>query len=196
MSSFVKVSIVPSPKPLKIIFNHVMGLLPNSLLNKKQKSWSDLRRPRDQLLCFLFNLEPFSLSMRYWLSCHTIFGVSFSWESQRLTESWAMGSGEILIPFTNLRRPARSAVDNLGFGGDEMFVADHGAAVVYHFVPSNRDGEKTLAEKAAELAKTVEGAPYLGDGETWGRKGWAGWAEVDEDNDSEAGEIFWRGVGL
>jgi hypothetical protein len=33
-------------------------------------------------------------------------------------------------------------------------------------------GEKTLPEKAAELAKQVIGAPYLGDGETWGGKGY------------------------
>lgn len=35
---------------------------------------------------------------------------------------------------------------------------------------------KTLQEKAVDLAKTVVGAPYLGNGETWGGKGWE-WIE-------------------
>ena len=49
----------------------------------------------------------------------------------------------------------------------------------------------SLADKAVELAKSVVGAPYLGDGETWGGKGWNGTIFVEPDKIRQ-GYDFWN----
>jgi cell wall-associated NlpC family hydrolase len=97
---------------------------------------------------------------------------------------------------TVLRGPVPPSIrpietNGAAFDGTFLWVADNNSRRLLQI--DVEAAPLTLGEKAAELAKAVIGAPYLGDGSTWGGKGW----EYAEQRYVEPAEIktgyrFWN----